>query len=145
MRKEFDDAMDESLSRLFSMVGESDMPVDDMHGVRLLVSRLEAARGDYGEFVDVLQRLLDRSAGHPLLLGQVLDTASRVAAVYSDEWEPIDGRESPFGTGSCAVPVVAVVGDGGTVWNEEYREKILANARPVFPGKDDSCCGEGAR
>lgn len=138
MGKEREEAMDESGSRLFSMVADSGMPEDDVRKTQRLVDMLGAACGDYGEFLSALHGLLDRSVEHPLLLSQVLETASLVAAVYSDDWEPISRGRSPFCGSSRSVPVVGIVGDDGTVWDERYKEKILANARPVFPGTTDA-------
>ena len=131
-------AMDDAGTALYDAISRCSLEEDEVSKFSAESVAMRDAESDYRGFSRSLDKCMAIASGDPSLVAPLLTAASRVAAVYSDEWEPIDRKESPFGKEPRSVPVVGIVGDEGTVWDERYKEKVLANARPVFPGTTDA-------
>lgn len=139
MRKDMLAAVDDAGTALYDAISRCSLGEDDASKFSAESVAMRDAGSDYRGFSRSLDRCMEIASGDPSIVAPLLMAASRVAAVYSDEWEPIGRRASPFGKAPRSVPVVGVVGDDGTVWDERYKEEILANAKPVFPGIMDAC------
>ena len=131
-------SIDDVMGRLLADVERTGGVEGGKESFMRIAEAMAQSDGDFLGFVNRMHMLLRASVGSPAIMARSLELASAVASSMHDGWDPIDRSVSPFESKSYMVPVVGTVCDEGTVWDERYKEKVLANARPVFPGTTDA-------